>query len=140
VTGPDPREWLYLRVGLVVVVSVILVDAAVWRLHDRTHRTPSRLESTLGCLQDQKGVPTTVPAGDPLSATAGAGSLRTTVEGNGVIVALASSPQQAARIASSFTAVGGDLTGRLDLRDRTVYVWDLPSSPTQRQTMYDCQY
>ena len=44
------------------------------------------------------------------------------------------------KLEQSYRAVGGDLTGRLERRGRSVFVWKFVSSPTQRQTMYDCQY
>ena len=67
-------------------------------------------------------------------------ALKTTIEGNDVTVSLASSEKQAAEIERFYRAVGGDLEGRLELRQRTVYLWRFRSSPTQRQAMYDCQY
>lgn len=136
----DRWEWRAVRLALVVVAVVVLADLTAWAIHRHRHPPLTRLESTIACLRGEKHVDVTSPAGDPLSSSAGAGSLRTTVEGNGVIVALASSGQEAARLAAAWRAVGGDLTGRLELRDRTVYVWDRPSSPTQRQALYDCQY
>jgi hypothetical protein len=81
-----------------------------------------------------------VPAGDPLADSAGKGSLKTTIEGNEVTVALASSQKQAVTIERYYHQVGGALRGRLERRDRTVYLWRFRSSPTQRQAMYDCQY
>jgi hypothetical protein len=32
------------------------------------------------------------------------------------------------------------LAGRLERRGKVVYVWEGVSTPTQRQTMYDCHY
>ena len=138
--GPDRREWPYLRVALGVVALIVVADVVGWKVHDVRHPRPTRLELSVKCLNNEKGVATVVPAGDPLADSAGAGSLRTTIEGNDVSVALASSQEQAARIERYFRLVGGDLEGRLERRDRTVYRWKFRSSPTQRQTMYDCQY
>jgi hypothetical protein len=141
VSGPfDSRDWTVVRIGLAVVALVVVADLVVWAVHDHRHPGLTRLEATIACLRDEKHVAVQVPAGDPLSATAGAGSLRTTVEGNGVIVALASSGAQAQRLGAAYDAVGGDLTGRLEVRGETVYLWDRVASPTQRQTLYDCQY
>ena len=80
------------------------------------------------------------PAGDPLADSAGDGSLRTTVEGNDITVALASSVEQAAKIERYYRAVAADLEGRLERRDKAVYLWKFKASPTQRQTIYDCEY
>jgi hypothetical protein len=134
------REWTYLRAALVVVAVLAVADVAAWKVHDWRHPPPTRLESTVRCFEGEKGVLVTVPAGDPLSASAAGGSLRTTVEGNGVIVVLAGSEEQARKLEQTYRDVGGDLSGRLERRDRTVYLWDRPSSPTQRQATYDCQY
>jgi hypothetical protein len=136
----DTREWTYLRAALAVVAVLVVADLVAWKVHDWRHPPPTRLASTLRCLEVEKGLLVTVPAGDPLSATATDGSLRTTAEGNGVIVALAASEEQARKLEETYRNVGGDLAGRLERRDRTVYLWDRPSSPTQRQVMYECQY
>lgn len=137
---PDRREWLSLRIALGVVALIVAADVVGWKVHDIAHPRPTRLERSLACLKDEKGVVTVVPAGDPLSALAGAGSLRATIEGNGVTVALASSQKEAIKIERYYHQVGGALRGRLERRDRTVYLWEGVAEPTQRQAMYDCQY
>jgi hypothetical protein len=101
---------------------------------------PTRLERTVFCLKDNKGLVAIVPAGDPISNTASAGSLRVTVEGSEVIVSLAKSEEEAAGIEGQYRAIGGNLSGRLERRGRSVYLWQGVATPTQRQTMYDCQY
>ena len=73
-----------------------------------------------------------------LADSAGDGSLKTTIEGNDVTVALASSEEQAADIERYYHAVADDLEGRLERRGKTLYLWRFKSSPTQRQVMYDC--
>jgi hypothetical protein len=92
------------------------------------------------CLKDNRGVVAVVPAGDPLADSAGDGSLKATIEGNDVTVALASSVQQAAKIAGYYRQVSGNLAGRLEQRGATVYLWRFRSSPTQREAMYLCDY
>ena len=136
---PDPREWLYLRIALGAVALIAVLDLTAWKVHELRNPPTTRLDSTVNCFIQRGGVPV-VPAGDPLSATAGAGSLRVTVEGNGVTVALASSVEEAIKIFRGYRAVGGDLAGRLERRGRTVYLWEHSASPTQRQVLYDCQY
>jgi hypothetical protein len=136
----DPREWRFLRLSLVVVALVVVADAAAWQLHDRSHpSSPGRLESSVNCLR-QNGLPPVVPAADPLARSAGDGSFQTVAEGNGVSVALASSESEAKKIARYYRSLGGDVRGRLERRARTVYLWQFPSTPTQRQRLYDCQY
>ena len=136
----DKLEWLYMRIALGVVALIVVADVVGWKVHDIVHPQPTRLERIVFCLKDNQGVVAVVPAGDPISNTTGAGSLRATIEGNGVIVALASSEEQAIGIERDYHSVGGELRGRLERRDRTVYLWEGVASPTQRQAMYDCQY
>jgi hypothetical protein len=138
---PDRLEWLLVRAGLVVVAVIMVVVGTSWKVRDiRKGPEPTRLELSLRCLNDEKGVATIVPAGDPLADSAEDGSFRATIEGNEVTVALVPTQRRAAQIEGYFRAVGGDLTGRLERRDRSVYLWRFPSSPTQRQAMYDCAY
>ena len=137
---PDRLEWLYLRIALAVVALGVVAIVVVWKVHDIVHPRPTGLELTVFCLMDNHGVVAVVPAGDPLADSAGRGSLKATVEGNDVTVALASSEKEAARIEGYYRSVAGDLEGRLERRGRTVYLWRFSSSPTQRQAMYDCQY
>jgi len=140
VNGPDRLEWLYLRIALVVVALIAAADVVGWKVHDIVHPRPTRLERTVFCLSDNKGVVAIVPAGDPISATAGAGSLRATIEGNEVTVSLARSEDEAAKLERDYRAVGSDLEGRLERRRLSVFLWQGVASPTQRQSMYDCQY
>ena len=138
---PDPLEWLALRIALGVVAVIVIAVVTGWKVNDiASPPRPSRLELTLRCLTTEKGVVAVSPAGDPLSATAGAGSLRATIEGNGVIAALASNQEQAIKIERQYHQVGGALLGRLERRDRVIYLFDRVASPTQQQTLYDCQY
>jgi hypothetical protein len=81
-----------------------------------------------------------VPSGNPLADSAGEGSLNTTIEGNDVTVALAATEEQAIKIERYYRALAGDLEGRLERRNKTVFLWRFRSSPTQRQAMYDCAY
>lgn len=136
----DRLEWLYLRValGLVALIAVAVVVSGNARYV--AHPQSARLKTTIACLKERKNVVAVVPAGDPLADSAGDGSLKTTIEGNDVTVALASSQRQAAKIERYYNAVAGDLEGRLERREKTVYLWAFTSSPTQRQAMYDCQY
>ena len=136
----DRREWLYLRIALGVVALIVVADVAGWKVHDLKNPRPTRLELSLRCLNGEKGVATVVPTGDLLAESAGEGALKTTIEGNGVTVALASSQEQAIKIERYYHLVGGALRGRLERRDRAVYLWEGVASPTQRQAMYDCQY
>ena len=55
-------------------------------------------------------------------------------------VSVAGNAKRARRIAANYRSVGGDLGERLEIRGRTVYLWDGLRRPTQRQTMFDCIY
>ena len=68
------------------------------------------------------------------------GWVATRVEGNGVHVAIARSTDEAERLVELYQSVAGELTGKLERRGKVVYIWEGVSSPTQRQTMYDCHY
>ena len=135
----DPREWLYVRIALGVVALIVVAVLVGWKVNDTVNPRATRLELTVDCLTRRGAVPV-VPSGDPLADSAGSGSLKVTIEGNDVTAALASSRKEAAKLAGYYRAVGGDLEGRLEQRDRSVYLWEFVSSPTQRQAMYDCQY
>ena len=137
--APDAREWLYLRIALGAVALIVSAVLVGWKVNDIVHPRATRLELTVDCLTG-RGVTPIVPSGDPLADSAGSGSLKATIEGNTVTVALAASQRKAVRIEEYYHSVGGDLEGRLERRDRSVYLWAFPSSPTQRQAMYDCQY
>jgi hypothetical protein len=137
---PDRQEWRYLQIALGILALIAVAEIAGWKVHDIAHPRPTRLERFVFCLKDNDRAAVVVPAGDPISATAGAGSFRTRIEGNGVTVALASSVEQAIEIERNYHAIGGELRGRLERRDRTVYLWEGSAEPTQRQAMYDCDY
>ena len=141
-TGPDP-EWPYLRTGFVVVLALVVAQVAGWIVYRSVHDDPTALELTEKCLRREKLLPIESVAGDDIAARARGGALATRVEGNGVHVSIAKSESEATELANDYLATGGrriDL--RLEVRGKVVYVWEharVPS-PTQRQTMYDCQY
>ena len=124
-----------------VVVTLLFLGVVVtWAVRDVTHDEPTRLELVVRCLTKEQGLAVTIATGDPLADSAGDGALRTTIEGNDVTIVLASTPEQAIELEREYRVLGTDLEGRLERRDRTVYLWKNVSSPTQRQHAYDCQY
>jgi hypothetical protein len=137
---PDTAEFVYLRWSIVAVGVIAVIVVAAWKAHDAIYPPPTRLERTVFCLKDHHDLVAVVPAGDPISNTARAGSFRVTVEGSEVVVSLAKSESEAAMIEQSYRAVGGNLEGRLERRGRSVFLWQGVATPTQRQTMYDCEY
>ena len=91
------------------------------------------------CLTDEKGA-TIRTTRDSIARSADLGALDTVIETNGVTVSVSSTRERAERIVAGYRAVGGELGPRVELRGRTVYLWERSPSPTQRQTMFDCTY
>ena len=126
--------------SIAVMVMLVVLDGVAWKIRDLTIDTPTRLEHVIRCLSSEKHIPPIVPAGSPLADSATAGSLRVVVEGNEVIVALVSTTEEGRRLIDYYARLGGSVPGRVERRDLVVYFWLNRASPTQRQTMYDCQY
>jgi hypothetical protein len=131
-------EWVFLRAGLLAVAALVFAALVGWGAYTVVHDDPG-FQQMSKCLVNEKGATLETPR-DPLAASAELGALRTVVETNGVTASVAGDESQARRIADSYRLVGGDLGERLELRGRTVYLWDRTPSPTQRQTMFDCTY
>ena len=131
-------EWSYLRAGFAGVAVLVAAALVGWGVETATYEDRGYSELRR-CLVDEKGA-VVEETTDPIAESAELGSLRTLIETNGVTVAVASSTARAQRIAANYRSVGGDLGERLELRGRTVFLWDRPPSPTQRQTLYDCTY
>ena len=131
-------EWRFLRAGL-VAVGVLMVAALVgWAVETARYEDPGFCELKR-CLVEEKGAPVAATR-DPVARSAKLGALDTVIETNPVTVAVAGDETAAQRLVSSYRAVGGDLGPRLELRGRTVYLWQRPPSPTQRQALFDCTY
>jgi hypothetical protein len=139
VTAAAGWEWRYLRGALVGLAAFLLLEIAGWRVYLAVHDETPPLEKTVRCLTREKLLELT-PARDPIAASARRGWIATRVEGNGVHVAIAGSVSEARGIAELYQTVSGNLAGKLERRGRVVYVWEGASTPTQRQTMYDCHY
>lgn len=131
-------EWSYLRGGLVAVVVLAAAAVVAWRIEAALYEDRGFLEARR-CLVEEKGVPIT-PTRDAIARSADLGALDTVIETNHVTVSVSSTTKRAERIVTSYRAVGGELGTRLELRGRTVYLWERPPSPTQRQALFDCTY
>jgi hypothetical protein len=131
-------EWPYLRAGLLGVAALLVAALVGWGVQTVRYEDRGFAELTR-CLVNEKGA-AVAETRDPLARSAALGALDTVVETNRVTVAVAGSSQQAVRLATDYEAVAGDLGPRLELRGRTVYLWERPPSPTQRQTLFDCTY
>ena len=133
------REWRYLRGALVALATIVALQVAGWLVYRVVHEETPPLDETIRCLTREKLLELTTSA-DPIAASARGGWVATRVEGNGVHIAIARSTSEAERILGYYRSVAGELTGRLERRGKVVYLWEGVSSPTQRQTMYDCHY
>ena len=133
------NEWVFLRAGLVAVGVLVAAALVGWAIE--TARYEDRgFQDLTRCLVEGKGA-TIGQTRDSIARSADLGALDTVIETNHVTVAVAGTRAQAERIVSDYEAVGGGGLGpRVELRGRTVYLWERPPSPTQRQTMFDCTY
>jgi hypothetical protein len=131
-------EWRYLRVGFLAVLALVVAALVSWGIQTAIWEDPA-FEETRRCLVSEKGI-AVEPTSDPIARSAELGALRTAIETNGVTISIASSEEAAERILAAYRSVAGDLGTRLELRGRTVYLWDGEPSPSQRQTLFDCTY
>jgi hypothetical protein len=132
------NEWLFLRAGLAAVGVLAVAALAGWAVQTARYEDPGFRELRR-CLVEEKGAPVEETR-DAVARSAELGALDTVIETNPVTVSVTADETAAERLASSYRAVAGDLGPRLELRGRTVYLWQRPPSPTQRQTMFDCTY
>jgi hypothetical protein len=138
--GDHESEWGFAVFGMSCCALLVAAIIAGWQVYERVHHEPSRLNLTIRCLTRERGLTIDRGESDALAAGASAGWLATVVEGNGVHIAIAGSAREAARIAASYAVVADLRAGQLEQRGSHVYLWAEPSSPTQRQTVYDCEY
>jgi hypothetical protein len=134
------RELRFLGLAFAALGVLLLAQLVGWRVHDALHDEPTRRELTERCLRESKFLTLAGPGRDAIAAGASSGAVTTVVETNPVTIVFAADEEEAAEIAAAYQAIGGVLTGRLERRDDTVYLWERPASPTQRQHLYDCQY
>lgn len=132
-------EWPYLRGALVAVAALVALQLGGWLVYRVVHEETPPLAETIRCLTREKLLELTATT-DPIAASARGGWVATRVEGNGVHVAIARSTSEAERLVDLYRSVAGELIGRLERRGKVVYLWEGVSTPTQRQTMYDCHY
>jgi hypothetical protein len=133
------QEWRHVRAALALVAALVAAGLAGWLVYDAVDEDMDYYELTVRCLE-QRGVQVERDREDPIALTSDLGAFRTTIETNPVTVVVTSTPERAARVAELYREVGGALPGRLEARHATVYLWDGPASPTQLQTLYDCNY
>lgn len=131
-------EWRFLRAGLVTVGVLVVAALVGWAVQTARYEDTGFRE--LGrCLVEEKGAPI-ARTYDPIALSAELGALDTVIETNRVTVSVSGDEKEAERIAANYRAVGGELGERLEVRGRTVYLWERAPSPTQRQALFDCTY
>ncbi len=118
----------------------MLVVAALvgWAIETARYEDPG-FENLTRCLVEEKGA-RVEETRDPIARSAELGALDTVIETNPVTISVADDEREAEQLASSYRAVADGLGPRLELRGRTIYLWQRPPSPTQRQALFDCTY
>jgi hypothetical protein len=131
-------EWRFLRAGFAAVGVLVVAALVGWAVQTARYEDTG-FAQLRRCLVEEKGAPVTQTR-DPIARSAELGALDTVIETNRVTVSVAGDEQGAERIASNYRAVADDLGDRLELRGRTVYLWERSPSPTQRQALFNCTY
>lgn len=132
------NEWVFLRAGFAAVGVLVVAALVGWAVQTARYEDPGFRELTR-CLVEGRGAPVAATR-DPIARSAELGALDTVIETNRVTVAVAGDAKEAERIASNYRSVAADLGERLEVRGRTVYLWERPPSPTQRQALFNCTY
>jgi hypothetical protein len=131
-------EWRFLRASFAGVGVLVVAALVGWAVQTARYEDTG-FAQLRRCLVEDKGAPVTQTR-DPIARSAELGALDTMIETNRVTVSVAGDEQGAERIASNYRVVADDLGPRLELRGRTVYLWERPPSPTQRQALFNCTY
>jgi hypothetical protein len=131
-------EWAFLRLGFAAVGLLVVAALVGWAIE--TARYEDRgFQELRRCLVEERGAPVEATR-DPIARSSKRDALDTVIETNRVTVAVAGDAKKAERIASNYRSVADDLGERLEVRGRTVYLWERPPSPTQRQALFNCTY
>ena len=129
-------EWHFLRAGFAAVGVLVLAALVAWAVQSSRYEDPG-FDELRRCLVEEKRA-TVIATRDPIARSATLGALDTVIETNPVTISVADDEQEAARLVASYRAVGGALGPRLELRGRTVFLWEREPSPTQLQAVIDC--
>lgn len=136
----DRPEWGAVRLGLAVVAVLGVTQLVGWGVWSLVHHEPTAYDRTVRCLTTEKSLSIRTDFRDPIAHAAAGGTFHVVIEGNGVSVSLHRSEDAARRTVERYEQVAGPLTGRLVQRWLAVYLFDAPYSPTQLQTLIDCEY
>jgi hypothetical protein len=137
-TTPTGAERRWLLVGLVAAFFLLVAQLVGGTVRTAVTHQPSALERVETCLRE-RSTPYEAVAGDPVAESAGHGTLRTTVQGNALTVALGSSESDAHRIYDDYTSVMTSADqSLLDLHRRVVFLWAKAPTQSQRDFAYLC--
>jgi hypothetical protein len=138
-TGAERAERRWFTIAALVVVGLLAIQVVAGYVREATSDEPSYLEKVQICLTE-RATPFDLAVEDPIALSADRGALRTTVEGNGVTVALGSSENDAEGVYTAYSAVlpAEETQARLDRRRKVVFLWDAEPSQAQRDFMYLC--
>ena len=138
-TQDQQRELRYVVVSAIVLASLLLVQIVGGMVRQAVSNEPSALERVETCLTE-RATPFENVVGDPVALSAERGALHTTVEGNGVTIALGGSERDARRVYDAYVSVApsGAAGTTLDLHRRVVLLWDSPPTESQRAFVYLC--
>jgi hypothetical protein len=141
VAAPEARdEWRWLGLSLLAVALLAVAQLVGWGIRSLVYEEPSAFELMVRCLHNEKGVVVDLDFPDVVARGAGGGAFSAVVETNGVHVSIGRDAGDAERVVARYQNVADHLPGRLLQRGRTVYLFDRPFSPTQLQTLIDCEY
>jgi hypothetical protein len=131
-------EARYVVIAVAAVASLLVFQVLGGWIRETTSDEPSFLELVQTCLTE-RDVPFAPVSDDFVALTADRGALRTTVEGNGLTIALGGSERDAQRVYESYASVAaGDVSTRLERRRKVVFLWDEPPSAAQRDFAILC--
>ena len=131
------RRWVV--IGVVVALSVVVVQVAAGVVRGIVSDVPSYLEQVQTCLVE-RDTPFARVEGDPIAQSARRGALSVRVDGNSVTVALGGSESDATRVHDAYAAVAtaAVLETLLDRRRKVVFLWAREPTTAQREFMYLC--
>lgn len=125
--------------GVVVAASVLAVQIVGGAVREAVSDEPSTLELVQTCLTE-RSTPFEAVVGDLIALSAERGTLRTSVEGNSVTVALGGSEKDAERVYDDYASVtsAAVTSALLDRRRKVVFLWEREPTSSQREFMYLC--
>ena len=136
----DPREWRYLVVAMLVLSVLACAWVLGWAVREARDVDPTAIGLLSTCLEDERGLRLTSPSGDPLADSAPRGSLRTTIDGNEVVVSIWSDNDAALETVRTYARLTPEnLDLRAVARGPFANLWAAPPTGSQEPALYDCE-